>query len=82
MPFGISVEMSVILKTAQEIPKPEYADQVGVHRLFGLKPSFLRKIWTERRIRSILVPDRGKTRGKRLYDCESIRAYLAQLEGE
>jgi hypothetical protein len=77
--FGIDRQMSVILRNTQEALKPEYADVVGVHRIFGIKPSFLRKIWEEDRIRSVLVPGRGRTRGKRLYDCESIRKYLAEL---
>jgi hypothetical protein len=71
--------MSGILSGKREV-RAEYADVVGVRQIFGLKPSFLRKLWEEDRIRSILVPGRGRTRGKRLYDCESIRQYLGELE--
>ena len=74
--------MPVILRNTQESFKPEYADGVGACKLFGFNPSFLRQIWQQDRIRSVLVPGRGKTRGKRLYDCESIRQYLATLREE
>jgi hypothetical protein len=62
--------------------KAEFADVHGVYRLFGIKQSFLYTLWSSRKIRSVLIPGRGKTRGKRLYDCESIRRYLAQAAKE
>jgi hypothetical protein len=63
-------------------PKAEFADYRGVYQLYGIKQSFLYQLWSTRKIRSVLIPGRGKTRGKRLYDCESIRQYLAKVAKE
>lgn len=55
---------------------PEFADADGVYAYFGLKISFLYQLLAENKIRAVSIRKRGATRGKRLFDCASIRAFL------
>jgi hypothetical protein len=57
-------------------PSPEFADTEGVNRLFGLKQSLLYELLANHRIRAVSIRKPGRSRGKRLFDCNSIRAFL------
>ncbi|MCC6356839.1 MAG: hypothetical protein IT577_23365 [Verrucomicrobiae bacterium] len=62
--------MATVVTTA------EFADAAGVERQFGLKRSFLYVLKDRGVIETVSLRDEGKLRGKRLFVCSSIRAYL------
>lgn len=55
----------------------EYADAKGVKQLFGLSRSHLYQLKDEGKILSVCLRRRGAVRGRRLFNCDSIRRYLA-----
>ena len=55
---------------------PEFADHRTARALFGLSRSYLYKLADERRIRSVSIRKPGALKGRRLFDCASIRAFL------
>jgi hypothetical protein len=57
--------------------KPEFADHRTARALFGLSRSYLYKLADERKIRSVSIRKPGALKGRRLFDCESIRRFLA-----
>ena len=56
---------------------PEFAGHARVRDLFDLSRTHLHRLSTEGLIRSVSLRQRGKTRGRRLYDVQSVRDYLA-----
>jgi len=61
---------------------PEFADHKGARVLFGLSRASLYRLAGEGKIKSVSVRNRGSLRGKRLFDCDSIRGFIAsQMEG-
>jgi hypothetical protein len=61
---------------------PEFADHKGARALFGFSRASLYRLAGEGKIRSVSVRNRGSLRGKRLFDCDSIRGFIAsQMEG-
>jgi hypothetical protein len=58
--------------------QPEYGDARDAQRIFGLRETFIYRLWRDRKITGVLVPGTGKKRGKRLFYFESIRKYLAE----
>ena len=62
--------------------KPEFADHRGARALFGLSRASLYRLADDGKIRSVSIRNRGALRGRRLFDCDSIRAFIAsQMEG-
>jgi hypothetical protein len=62
---------------------PEFLDVDQVRGYFGLKQSLLYRLLAENKIRGVSIRQRGKTRGRRLFDVESIRRYLnSQVDKE
>jgi len=62
---------------------PEFADHKGARVLFGLSRASLYRLDAEGLISSVSVRNRGSLRGKRLWDCDSIRRFIAsQREGK
>lgn len=57
---------------------PEFLDSAGVYRYFGIRKSLLWRLLSERKIRAVSIRQRGRTRGKRLFDADSIRAFLRE----
>jgi hypothetical protein len=55
---------------------PEFAGHAKIHDLFDLSRTHLYRLATEGRIKSVSLRERGKTRGRRLYDVQSVRSYL------
>ena len=55
---------------------PEWTDHKGARVLFGLSRSHLYELAGEGKIRSACIRRRGALRGRRLFNCESIRAFL------
>jgi hypothetical protein len=60
----------------------EYGDVKDVRRVFGLTQTFVYHLWWQGKIKGVLVPGRGKKRGKRLFDFASIRKLLTDLEAK
>lgn len=62
--------------TITDSAKPEFADAKGARQSFGLSRSHLYELNTTGKIRSCCIRRPGAVRGRRLFDCESIRTYL------
>ena len=56
--------------------QPEFADHKGVRALYGLSRAHAYQLASEGKIRSVSIRRPGATRGRRLFDCASIRAFL------
>ena len=76
--FGIGVGVMTKPTTIAIVDSgvPEFADAKGVRRCFGLSRSHLYQLSTAGKIRSLSIRRIGAVRGRRLFDCESIRAFL------
>ncbi len=62
---------------------PEFAGHAKIRELFDLSRTHLYRLATEGRIKSVSLRERGKTRGRRLYDVQSVKSYLtASMETE
>lgn len=61
---------------------PEFVDAKGARQIFGLSRAPLYNLITAGKIRSCCIRRPGAFRGRRLFDCESIRSFLrANMEG-
>jgi hypothetical protein len=56
---------------------PEFAGHAKIRELFGLSRTHTYRLSTEGLIRSVSLRERGKARGRRLYDVQSVRDYFA-----
>jgi hypothetical protein len=56
---------------------PEFAGHSKMRELFDLSRTHLYRLSSEGKIRSVSLRERGKTRGRRLYDVQSVRDFLA-----
>jgi hypothetical protein len=57
-------------------PLPEFCDSKQARPLFGFSRSHLYSLASQGLIRSVSIRKPGTTRGRRLFDCASIRAFL------
>lgn len=60
--------------------RPEWADARGIHHRFGIAKSTLYRLASEGKIRAVSLKERGKLRGKKLYSCDSIAAFIESME--
>ena len=59
----------------------EFCDSAGAFYRYGLRRSLLYALHKEGLIRGVSLRRKGTARGKRLWSCDSIRAYLtSQME--
>ena len=56
--------------------QPEFADHKGVRALYGLSRAHAYQLAMQGKIRSVSIRRPGAIRGRRLFDCASIRAFL------
>jgi hypothetical protein len=56
----------------------EWVDFVGLKEKFSIKRSLGYALAAEGKIHSVSLRHRNRTRGKRLFSVDSVRAYLAQ----
>lgn len=56
---------------------PEFADHRTARALFGLSRSTLYNLAGERKIHSVSIRKPGALKGRRLFDCASIREFIA-----
>jgi hypothetical protein len=62
---------------------PEFCDGKQLYSLFGLTRTHAYQLVAEGKIRSVCIRRKGATRGRRLYDCGSVREFLRRLnQGE
>jgi hypothetical protein len=59
---------------------PEFLDTDGLRAVFGIKRSLAYDLLGLGLIRGVSLRRKGKTRGKRLFDAASVRAYLANAD--
>ena len=66
--------------------RPEWADCKGINRIFSIGKSTLYRLEAEGKIKSSSLRERGKLRGKKLFSCDSVAAYIEKManggEGE
>lgn len=68
-----------IIHSAEATSSPEFGDHRTCRALFNLPRSTLYALLAEGHIRSASLRKRGNKRGRRLFDCGSIRDYLKSL---
>jgi hypothetical protein len=62
--------------------QPEWCDQKTARLIFSLSRSHLYALAADGKITSACLRKRGALKGRRLFSCESIRAFLnANVEG-
>jgi hypothetical protein len=59
--------------------RPEWADAKNITLLFGIGKSTLYRLEAEGKIRSSSLRERGKLRGKKLFSCDSVAAYIEKM---
>lgn len=78
----------VMKKNTKHTPptRPEWADCRNITRIYGIGKSTLYRLESEGKIRSSSLRERGKARGKKLFSCDSVAAYIEKMasggEGE
>jgi len=55
---------------------PEFLDHKGVRANFGLSRAHVYQLIRQGQIRSVCIRRQGATRGRRLFECQSIRDFL------
>lgn len=62
--------------------QPEFVTSAQAHHRYGICKSHLYALKEQGEIKSVCLRKRGAARGKRLWSCDSIRAFLhANMEG-
>jgi hypothetical protein len=62
--------------------QPEFVTSAGAEQRYGICKSHLYTLKDEGKIKSVCIRKRGAARGKRLWSCDSIRAFLlVNMEG-
>jgi hypothetical protein len=62
--------------------RPEFVDGRNIRQIFGISRSHAYLLAAEGSIRSVSLRKRGAVRGRKLFDADSIRAYLARMAKE
>lgn len=60
--------------------RPEWGDCRTVHAHFNLGKSTLYRAHAEGKIRAVSMRERGKLRGKKLWNMDSIAAWIESME--
>jgi len=69
-------ELSHLEPAAASVTAPEFVDAKGARQLFGLSRAHMYILTGAGHIRSCCIRRPGAFRGRRLFDCASIRAFL------
>ena len=59
-----------------ELAGPEFVDHHGATAMFCLSRPYLYRLASEGHIRTVLLRQPGKLKGRRLFECASLRAFL------
>jgi hypothetical protein len=71
-----------VAKALQQNHDPEFVDSPGAKRLFGLGRSYLYRLHADGLIQGVSLRKRGQSKGKRLWNVDSIRRLLgAAMKG-
>jgi hypothetical protein len=62
--------------------RPEYGDAKDVQRIFGIRETLCYHWFRKGKIKGILIPGTGRSGGKRLFDFQSIRNFIASQEAK
>jgi hypothetical protein len=79
-PLDPSFNVSGVEKPPALLYYPEWCDSSQIKPLFGFARATAYNLWAAGKIKAITFREKGKTRGKRLFSCESIRQFLASCE--
>lgn len=60
--------------------RPEWGDSRTVHAHFNLGKSTLYRAHAEGKIRAVSMRERGKLRGKKLWNMDSIASWIESME--
>jgi hypothetical protein len=71
--------MDTTTKANATLTRPEWADSKNITRIFGIGKSTLYRLEAEGKIRSSSLRERGKLRGKRLFSCDSVAAFIEKM---
>jgi hypothetical protein len=82
MPATFSKSPRQPAKLVEPDQVPEFGDSRDLRKVFGLKETFAYYLWKRNAIRSVLIPGRRGQRGKRLFDFNSVRAFLNSCEAK
>lgn len=66
-------------QSASPPTRPEWADCRSITRIFGIGKSTLYRLADEGKIKNSSLRERGKLRGKRLFSCDSVAAYIESM---
>jgi hypothetical protein len=69
-------ELLTIAPVAKSCGAIEFTDTDGLRSMFGIKRSLAYELLGAGAIRGVSLRRRGRSRGKRLFDVASVRAYL------
>ena len=64
------------IEAASVIASPEFVDSKGLRALFGISRSHGYFLADAGLVQTVCLRRPGTARGKRLWECESVRAYL------
>ena len=79
---GGNAPLSVAPVAASPADDVEFVDAPGLQSRFGIKRSLAYALLADGLIRGVSLRRRGQTKGKRLFDVASVRAYLSsKMEG-
>lgn len=71
----------VSVAQASATQNPEFLDAAGLQSRFGIKRSLAYVLLADGSIKGVSLRRRGQVRGKRLFDVDSVRAFLrSQME--
>ena len=77
------MSLSIPPQSAAVPALPEFADYQTCRKLFSLSRSYLYSLTSEGKIRSVAIRKPGALKGRRLFDCASIRDFIkASTENE
>jgi hypothetical protein len=71
-----STELTLEAVEASAAGSPEFLDAEGVEKHFDIRRAMLWRLLAEDKIRGVSIRKKGCLRGKRLFDCASIRQFL------
>ena len=79
---GNALTIAPVTVSSVKDVEPEFLDAAGIQSRYGIKRSLAYSLLADGSIRGVSLRRRGQQRGKRLFDCASVRAFLrSQMEG-
>jgi hypothetical protein len=66
----------------QQPQRPEWADCRNITLIFGIGKSTLYRLEAEGKIKSASLREEGKKRGKKLFKCSSVAAFIENLAAQ